>query len=87
LFALGVPRSKVYTTVLAQAFWVGILGVILAYPTVHALAFLAQKAGAQVVLRWEVLVGAAIITLGTAVFSGFLALRAVRTIEPMTLLR
>jgi putative ABC transport system permease protein len=87
LFALGIPRSRVYLTVLAQAFWVGVLGVLLAYPVVHALALGAEAAGTKVVLRWEVLAGAAVVTLGTALFAGLLALRSVRTIEPMTLLR
>ena len=76
-----------YTTVLAQAFWVGLCGVVLAYPVVHALALGAEAAGTKVVLRWEVLAGAAAITLLTSLFAGLLALRSVRTIEPMSLLR
>lgn len=87
LFALGIPRSRVYLSVLLQAFWVGILGVLLAYPVVHALAYLAELAGAKVLLRWEVLAGAGGITLLTALFAGLIALRSVRTIEPMNLLR
>jgi putative ABC transport system permease protein len=87
LFALGIPRSRVYFTVLSQAFWVGVFGVLLAYPVVHALALGAEAAGTKVVLRWEVLTGAAAITLLTALFAGLLALRSVRTIEPMSLLR
>jgi putative ABC transport system permease protein len=87
LFALGIPRSRVYASVMMQAFWIGIIGVILAYPVVTGLAYLAELAGAKVLLRWEVLAGAAAITFTTALFAGLVALRAVRTIEPMRLLR
>jgi putative ABC transport system permease protein len=87
LFALGIPRSRVYGLVLAQAFWVGVFGVAVAYPVVLLLAEGARAAGTQVILRWEVLAGAGAITLGTAVLAGLVALRSVRTIEPMSLLR
>jgi putative ABC transport system permease protein len=87
LFALGIPRARVYWTVLSQAFWVGLFGVAVAYPMVHLLALGAEAAGTKVVLRWEVLVGASAITLATSLFAGLLALRSVRTIEPMNLLR
>jgi putative ABC transport system permease protein len=87
LFALGIPRSRVYKTVLLQAFWVGVAGVLLALPTVFGLAFLAEQVGAKVLLRAEVLAGAAVVTLLTSLFAGLLALRSVRTIEPMSLLR
>ncbi len=87
LFALGIPRSRVYTMVLTQAFWVGVFGVMLAFPVVHLLALGAEAAGTRVILRWEVMVGAAVITMGTAIIAGIFALRSVRTIEPMSLLR
>jgi len=87
LFALGIPRYRVYISVLLQAFWVGIVGILLAYPAVLGLAWVAEQAGAKVLLRWEVLAGAGGITLMTALFAGLIALRSVRTIEPMSLLR
>lgn len=87
LFALGIPRMKVYCSVLLQAFWVGIIGVALAYPVVMGLAALAELAGAKVLLRWEVLAGSAGVTLFTALTAGLIALRSVRIIEPMSLLR
>lgn len=87
LLALGIPRRKIYGMVLAQAFWVGVLGVLLAYPVVQVLAYGAGSAGARVVLRWEVLAGAASVTLLTSIFAGLFALRSVRRIEPMSLLR
>lgn len=87
LFALGIPRWRVYISVMLQAFWVGVVGIVLAYPVVLGLASLAELAGAKVLLRWEVLAGSAGITLLTAFFAGLVALRSVRTIEPMSLLR
>ena len=87
LLALGIPRSKVYGMVIAQAFWIGILGIAVAYPIVMLLKFGAETAGTQVILRPEVLIGAAVITLGMALLAGLVALRSVRTIEPMSLLR
>jgi putative ABC transport system permease protein len=87
LFALGIPRWRVYVSVLMQAFWVGVIGILVAYPIVSGLAALAELAGAKVLLRWEVLVGAAVVTLSTALFAGLVALRSVKTIEPMSLLR
>jgi putative ABC transport system permease protein len=90
LLALGIPRWRISFTVLIQSFWVGIIGVIVAYPTVLGLAELATLAtsgGIKVKLPWELLAGAGTVTLLMAMFSGLLALRSVRQIEPMSLLR
>ncbi|MGL6076235.1 MAG: ABC transporter permease [Fimbriiglobus sp.] len=87
LLALGIPRRKIYGMVMAQSFWVGVMGVSLSIPLVFLLAFLAERAGGRVVLRWEILVGAAVVTMITSLLSGFSALRSVRKIEPMSLLR
>jgi putative ABC transport system permease protein len=87
LFALGVPRRRVGLTVMAQSFWVGLAGVLLAYPVVLGLAALATQAGTPVVVRWEITAAAAAITLVTALTAGLVALRSVRQIEPMSLLR
>ena len=87
LLALGIPRSRIYGMVLRQSVWVGVFGVALAGPAVFGLAAAADAAGAKVALKPEVLAGAAVVTLGTAVLSGLVALRGVRRIEPMSLLR
>ncbi|OWK37721.1 ABC-type antimicrobial peptide transport system, permease component [Fimbriiglobus ruber] len=87
LLALGIPRRKIYRMVLAQSFWVGVIGVSLAYPAVWTLSKLAEQAGTRVVLRWEILLGTAAVTLITAMIAGLFALRSVRQIEPMSLLR
>ena len=87
LLALGIPRRKIYGMVMTQSFWVGLIGVALAYPVVHLLGALAEQAGGRVVIRWEVLLGAAVLTMMTSLLAGLIALRSVRTIEPMSLLR
>ncbi len=87
LFALGIPRWRVYVTVLLQAFWIGIFGIILAYPVVLLLAAGARAAGTQVILRWEVTAGTAVVTMVMAMLAGLVALRSVRAIEPISLLR
>jgi len=87
LLALGIPRTKIYGMVLWQSFWVGLIGVVIAYPVIHVLAYLAERAGSHVELRWEVLYGSFGLTLLTSLLSGLTALRSVRTIEPMSLLR
>jgi putative ABC transport system permease protein len=73
--------------VLMQSFWVGVIGVALAYPVCLALRAGARQVGADVDLRWEVLAGTALVTLTMALISGVAAFRSVRQIEPMTLLR
>jgi putative ABC transport system permease protein len=87
LFALGIPRSRVYAMVLLQAFWIGVLGILVAYPVVLLLATGARAAGTQVILRWEVMAGTAVVTMAMALLAGLIALRSVRSIEPMSLLR
>ena len=87
LLALGIPRGRIYGMVLRQSFWVGVFGVTLAGPTVFALAYAADAAGAKVTLKPAVLAGAAVVTLVASVLSGLVALRGVRRIEPMSLLR
>lgn len=87
LLALGIPRWRVATMVLAQSFWVGIVGVLLSYPTCLLLREAARAGGVDVDLRWEVLVGTALVTIVMAVSAGLLAMRGVRKIEPMDLLR
>jgi putative ABC transport system permease protein len=87
LLALGIPRWRISVMVMAQSFWVGVIGAALAYPACLGLRSLAAQVGADVDLRWEVLVGAGVVTVGMSLVAGAFALRSVRTIEPMSLLR
>jgi len=66
---------------------VGVLGLTLATPFCFGLWYAARQVNTEVDFRWEVVVGTAFITLGMAVLAGAVALRSVRQIEPMNLLR
>src|SRR5262245_7341740 len=87
LLALGIPRWRIAAMVLAQSFWVGVVGIALAYPVCLGLRYAALQVGADVDLRWEVLAVTAVVTLVMALSAGLFALRSVRQIEPMSLLR
>ncbi len=87
LRAMGIPRWRMGMMVLSQSFWVGLAGVALALPTVFALAQLGNQVGARVLLPVELLAGAVLITMVMAMLSGLLALRSLRLIEPVALLR
>lgn len=87
LLALGIPRWRISVMVLQQSFWVAVIGMGLAYPICLALRELARMAGADVDLRWEVLAGTAAVTTFMCATAGIVALRGVRQIEPMSLLR
>jgi putative ABC transport system permease protein len=87
LQALGIPRWRMAAAVMAQSFWVGVIGVALALPTVFGLARLAEIAGARVQLGAELLAAVAVLTLVMALASGLAALRSLRLIEPANLLR
>jgi putative ABC transport system permease protein len=87
LEALGVARWRVALAVLAQSFWVGLIGVLLAVPAAHGLAALAESIGARVILPTELLVGASAVTLVMALLSGLASLRSLRLAEPAQLLR
>jgi len=88
LLALGIPRWRIRLTVLLQSFWIGVIGIALAYPVVYSLKSLAFRfGGVNVKLDPELLAGAAGVTMFMAMFAGLLALRSIRQIEPMSLLR
>src|SRR5579872_2474528 len=48
LWALGIPLWRMAMTVLAQSFWVGVFGIVLAVPTVLLLGELGNQVGAKV---------------------------------------
>lgn len=87
LLALGIPRWRISVMVLQQCFWVAVIGIGLAYPVCLGLRQVALQAGADVDLRWEVLAATASVTTFMCAAAGLLALRGVRQIEPMSLLR
>jgi putative ABC transport system permease protein len=87
LRALGIPRWRMGMMVMAQSFWVGVTGVVLAFPVIFGIAYVGNEIGAKVMLPTWLLSGAAVITMTMAMLSGLLALRSLRLVEPVTLLR
>jgi len=87
LLALGIPRWRIMWMVLTQSFWVGIIGVMLAYPVCLGLREIARLGNVDVDLRIEIVGGTAIVTCVMALGAGIFALRSVRRIQPMDLLR
>jgi putative ABC transport system permease protein len=87
LRALGIPRWRMSLMVMNQAFWVGILGIMVAMPAAYGFAALADYMGVQILMKWWLLTSAATTTLLMAIGSGLLALRSLRDVEPATLLR
>jgi putative ABC transport system permease protein len=87
LRALGVPGWRIGMVVLLQGFWLGVFGIVLAFPATFGLSQLAELLGARVQLPSWVLGLSAGSTLVTALGSGLLALRALRNLQLSTLLR
>lgn len=87
LRAMGIPRWRMAMSVLAQSLWVGVAGIVIAIPLIFLLAGLGTEAGAKVLLPWWLLVGAVVVTMTMALLSGLWALRSLRLVEPINLLR
>jgi putative ABC transport system permease protein len=87
LLALGIPRWRLRWTVVTQAFWIGVFGVLLSVPVTYLMAELATYLGVKPLLSLELMGAAAVVTLAMAILSGILALRSLKKIEPVNLLR
>jgi putative ABC transport system permease protein len=86
LRALGIPRWRMAMMVLSQAFLVGVTGIVCASPIIFGIQYLAEAAVKIMLPPW-LLFGACAITMTMAMLSGLYALRSLRHIEPVTLLR
>jgi putative ABC transport system permease protein len=87
LRALGISLWRIGGLILAQSFWVGLGGVIVAAPLVYGMVHAIQAAGGRVILSPLLLGGTAGVTLVMALASGLYALRSLRLFEPVVLLR
>jgi putative ABC transport system permease protein len=88
LRALGIPRWRMVLMVIWQSFWVGVIGIALAIPAVHGIAWATEAFNlVRIELPWLLQGGAAGITMVMAMLSGVLSLRALRGIDPAMLLR
>lgn len=87
LRALGIPRWRMAMSVMAQSFWVGAAGTALSIPAIYGMAHFGTEIGAKVLLPWWLLCSSVVVTMSMALLSGLFALRSLRMIEPVTLLR
>jgi putative ABC transport system permease protein len=87
LRALGLPRWRIATMVLAQSFWIGLGGVATSLPMALLLGRVAGQIGAEVQLPAWLLAATIMVTMAIALVSGLLALRSLRLAEPASLLR
>jgi putative ABC transport system permease protein len=87
LRALGVPHRPMAGMVVAQSFWVAVVGVGLAYPICLGLSQAALSQGIEAQLPPWLLATAGAFVIGVAVTAGSVALRSLRGAEPELLLR
>jgi putative ABC transport system permease protein len=87
LDALGINRRHMVGLVLAQSFWLGLGGCLLALPCIVALARAALAVHTQIVVSAPILLVTFAFTLGIAALAGLSALRPLRHIDPASLLR
>jgi putative ABC transport system permease protein len=87
LEALGIPRRRIGLLILTQAFWIGVSGVVLAFPCIMALAQVAELMDVHVLMPPLLVGGAAAVTLSMALLAGLAALRSLRFIDVYSLLR
>jgi putative ABC transport system permease protein len=87
LRALGIPWRRMAGLVMAQSLWVGLGGIALAWPLILALAAGGEQSGAVVLLPPWLSALSTGLTLAMALLSGLAALRSLRLVEPITLLR
>jgi putative ABC transport system permease protein len=83
LRAMGIPRWRLKLSVVTQAFWVGLAGLLVAIPMTAAFSWFASLIGTQVRLPWFIVLPAAALTMGMALGSGLLALRSLQKIDPV----
>jgi putative ABC transport system permease protein len=87
LRALGIPRFRLVRYVLAQAFFVGLLGVLVGIPISFAVARVGEAIGTKPVIDGLLILGTAGVAMATAGLAGLVALRSLSNVEPVQLLR
>ena len=87
LNVLGISRRHIGLLVIYQSMGVGLIGISLSIPIDFALTWLASFIGAKVLLNYWLIVGTSAMSMATAMLAGVFALRSLRHIEPISLLR
>jgi putative ABC transport system permease protein len=85
LRALGIPRWRLGALILAESFWVGVIGTVLALPLAFVLGEAAEMLGVKVMLPVWLLACTFAVTLLMALASSLAALRQVRRLDPVLL--
>jgi putative ABC transport system permease protein len=83
LRAMGIPRWRLKLSVIAQSFWVGLGGLLVAAPVTLIMASAANAMGTQVSLHPWIVIPAGLITMAMALGSGLLALRSLQQTDPV----
>jgi putative ABC transport system permease protein len=86
LRALGIPRWRLGSLILAESFWVGVIGTVFALPAAFVLGEGAEMLGVKVLLPAWLLLATVAITLLMALASSLSTIRMVRQVEPAMLL-
>jgi putative ABC transport system permease protein len=87
LRALGVPRWRMTAFVLCEAFWVGVLGVLVGIPTTFGVGAIGGALGVQPIVDLRLIVFTSVVCLIASLVAGMIALRSLRGVEPSNLLR
>ena len=87
LRALGVARAALRKVVIAQAFWIGVVGLAAAGVLTAVLAGVGHLAHVDMRYPWWMLLPLALVMLLVAMGSGLLALRPLERADPANLLR
>jgi len=83
LRAMGIPRWRLKMMVLIQSFWVGLFGIVVAFPCAFLIAEVAfQVVGTTVRLHPLILISTGAITMAMAIGSGLAALRSFQNVDP-----
>lgn len=85
LRALGIPRWRLGSLILAQSCWVGLIGALLALPIAFILGGVAEMTGVKVMLPLWLLATTIGISLLTAFATSLSALRLVRQLQMVVL--
>jgi putative ABC transport system permease protein len=87
LDAQGIPRWRMTGLVLAQSFWIGLIGVALSLPIIFLARWVALLLRTNIILWAWLLAATVLLTMAISLVSGVWALRPLKHIDPATLLR
>lgn len=87
LRALGIPRWRMALNLVSLAFWVGLIGITLAFPITYGLLQLGIYLNLSILMPWWLVLGSVVVTWTVAILAGLTTLHTLHQVEPMVLLR